>query len=457
MVDDGSGQLKIESRTVSAEGRDDLDSTQGIPFVNTYDPAAASYEISGVKTILNTDPGTDRVPVNGEFSFTLTGLDGAPMPEGAQDGTLTVENEGGAFTFGSISYTRPGVYRYTVSEVRGDDPSIDYSEAVHEVTVTVVDTKGALTATADKTPAQIAFENAYTPASTQATVAGVKYLTGRDLNEGEFAFILCDSEGAELQRVTNGADGSFAFEPIAFAKVGTYRFSVSEVEGDLGGVTYDDRIYTVTVEVTEDAASHQLVAKTSVSLEDDVVDGIVFKNAYAPAPTSIAFRAAKTLEGRDLQKGEFSFELLEGDEVLQTVKNGKPGADGFAPVEFESIEYTEPGEHDYSIREVVGTAEGMTYDETVFTYHVSVIDDGMGALQVEWTEGEMGEPVFRNSYKEPSKPVKPVDPSKPADPGTGGDLPQTGDASLLYAYGAGLAGTALVALGAWSAMHRKRR
>ena len=56
----------------------------------------------------------------------------------------------------------------------------------------------------------------------------------------------------------------------------------------------------------------------------------------------------------------------------------------------------------------------------------------------------------------PAKPVKPVDPSRPAGPGVGGDLPQTGDASLLYACGSSLAGTALVVLGAWSALHRKR-
>lgn len=72
--------------------------------------------------------------------------------------------------------------------------------------------------------------------------------------------------------------------------------------------------------------------------------------------------------------------------------NGAPD-DASAPVVFDAIEYDAPGEFDYQIVEVEGDAEGVTYDETVFTHHVSVIDNGKGNLEAAWTGGETGDPV----------------------------------------------------------------
>lgn len=200
-----------------------------------------------------------------------------------------------------------------------------------------------------------------------------------------------------------------------------------------------------------------------------------------PKPTSVVLKAKKQLSGREMVEGEFFFELLEGEQVLQAVGNGAPESDGTALIEFDAIEYTEVGEHDYVIREVVGDADGVTYDESEFAIHVSIVNDGKGSLKATISEAEGREPVFKNSYKrpgvpmtplEPSAPVKPsvpmtplnpatpaspAAPSKPAVPSSGNALPKTGDASLFCALGSGLAGTVLATAGAWSAMQRKRK
>lgn len=141
----------------------------------------------------------------------------------------------------------------------------------------------------------------------------------------------------------------------------------------------------------------------------------VTDNQVKPQPAQITLSAKKHLEGRDLNEGEFAFELREGETVVARATNGALGADGYAPVVFDEIIYEEPGEHDYEIVEVKGDVEGVTYDETVFTYHVTVSDNGTGKLEVSCTEGDAGAAVFKNVYK-PVKPGDPSDPNTPPDP-----------------------------------------
>lgn len=210
-------------------------------------------------------------------------------------------------------------------------------------------------------------------------------------------------------------------------------------------------MYDVTARVV-DNGDGTLGVTWSVGKDGKALEGkeIVFANSYKVAGTSITFNAAKVLTGRDLKKGEFTFELRDANgKVLQTVKNGAPTEGGYAPIAFDPITYDEPGTYDYSIVEVKGDAEGVTYDETVFTYHVVVTDGGNGQLKVEWTEGEAGAPVFQNVYVKPEDP-KPADPAKPADPGNGGSgdkLVQTGDSSLLGIAAAAVAGALVLGVG----------
>lgn len=320
---------------------------------------------------------------------------------------------------------------------------------------------------AESNKTDFTFTNTYSVKPFDSTLTGkggfaiTKTLDGRDLREGEFEFALVSQGEGEPTVLTakNDASGKVAFPVISFNAPGEYHYRLAEVDGGLGGVTYDTTVYDVTAKVV-DNGDGTLGVTWSVSKDGKALEGkeIVFANSYKAAGTSIAFNAAKVLAARELKKGEFTFELRDANgKVLQTVKNGALTEGGYAPIAFDPITYDEPGTYDYRIVEVKGDAEGITYDETVFTYHVVVTDDGNGQLQVEWTVGETGAPVFQNGFVKPEDP-KPADPAKPADPGNGGSgdkLIQTGDNALVGMFTAAFAGIA--AIGAGFTARRKKK
>lgn len=320
---------------------------------------------------------------------------------------------------------------------------------------------------AESNKTDFTFTNTYSVKPFDSTLTGkggfaiTKTLDGRDLREGEFEFALVSQGEGEPTVLTakNDASGKVAFPAISFNAPGEYHYRLAEVDGGLGGVTYDTTVYDVTATVV-DNGDGSLGVTWSVSKDGKALEGkeIVFANSYKAAGTSITFNAAKVLTGRELKKGEFTFELRDANgKVLQTVKNGALIEGGYAPIAFDPITYDEPGTYDYRIVEVKGDAEGITYDETVFTYHVVVTDDGNGQLQVEWTVGETGAPVFQNVFVKPEDP-KPADPANPADPGNGGSsdkLVQTGDNALVGMFTAAFAGIA--AIGAGFTARRKKK
>ena len=320
---------------------------------------------------------------------------------------------------------------------------------------------------AESNKTDFTFTNTYSVKPFDSTLTGkggfaiTKTLDGRDLREGEFEFALVSQGEGEPTVLTakNDASGKVAFPAISFNAPGEYHYRLAEVDGGLGGVTYDTTVYDATAKVV-DNGDGTLGVTWSVSKDGKALEGkeIVFANSYKAVGTSITFNAAKVLTGRELKKGEFTFELRDANgKVLQTVKNGALTEGGYAPVAFDPITYDEPGTYDYRIVEVKGDAEGITYDETVFTYHVVVTDDGNGQLQVEWTVGETGAPVFQNGFVKPENP-KPADPANPADPGNGGSsdkLVQTGDNALVGMFTAAFAGIA--AIGAGFTARRKKK
>lgn len=361
-------------------------------------------------------------------------------------------------------------FTYKVTE-RGNVAGVaNDPEATKTITVKVTD-NGDGTLDVDKqvesTETDFTFTNTYSVKPFDSTLTGkggfaiTKTLDGRDLREGEFEFALVSQAEGTPEGVTakNDVNGKVAFPAISFNAPGEYRYRLVEVDGGLGGVTYDTTVYDVTAKVVDNGGG-TLGVTWSVSKDGKALEGkeIVFANSYKAAGTSITFNAAKVLTGRDLKKGEFTFELRDANgKVLQTVKNGALTEGGYAPIAFDPITYDEPGTYDYRIVEVKGDAEGITYDETVFTYHVVVTDDGNGQLQVEWTVGETGAPVFQNVFVKPEDP-KPADPAKPADPGNGGSgdkLIQTGDNALVGMFAAAFAGIAAIGVG-FTARRRKK-
>lgn len=333
--DNNDGKLAVESSTAKpSKGTENGVTPNTMTFANSYQPGATSYQISGIKVLENTDSATMRTPADGEFTFAL--IDAATGQE--IDRTT---NAGIAFTFKAISYTATGSHTYQVKEVAGQDGTITYSDAVLDVTVSVTDDgSGQLTATANKTAADLTFTNIYTPTATTATITGTKALTGRDLAEGEFSFDLKDADGNVVQTVQNGADGTFGFAPLQLDKVGTYVYTVSERAGaTANGVTYDTTVFTATVTVTENAETHALEAQVAYSKGGKAADAVAFSNSYAPAATEVKLGASKVLSGEDLKEGQFSFQLKDADgKVLQTAKNAADGTVGF-----EAISYDKPG------------------------------------------------------------------------------------------------------------------
>lgn len=446
---DHTGKLAVVSKTVTpitgANG-------ENITFTNHYSPKNVGYSISGVKNIVNTDTATSRVPQDGEFKFQLNAvsahdsdgnaisMDDMPMPAGSQNGTVTVTNKGSGFTFGQMVYAMPGVYTYHVKELAGTDKTIGYSTQEYDVTVTVTDQDGMLSATVDRQATDVRFDNTYTPTPVDVTVKADKRLTGRDLNDGEFAAELKDSDGNLLQtkrfaRVPRDAqsdkatdvregEGTLEFDKLTFDRAGVYTYTVTEQDGDLGGVTYDTTSHTVTVTVTEDADSHTLTAKTEYSTENGSEDGIRFTNTYQPQNVLVELTARKRLTGRGLKADEFEFELVDRDgKVIDTERNDKDGDIRFKPLTYgrDNNGIDDCGEHRYVIRERNTGEKNVTYDRTEHHVTVTVGDDLQGNLtaKVEYdpTDG-----------KTKDSSATPTDKADKADKTTGdavGDKPST--------------------------------
>lgn len=451
--DNNDGKLAVESSTAKpSKGTENGVTPNTMTFANSYQPGATSYQISGIKVLENTDSATMRTPADGEFTFAL--IDAATGQE--IDRTT---NAGIAFTFKAISYTATGSHTYQVKEVAGQDGTITYSDAVLDVTVSVTDDgSGQLTATANKTAADLTFTNIYTPTATTATITGTKALTGRDLAEGEFSFDLKDADGNVVQTVQNGADGTFGFAPLQLDKVGTYVYTVSERAGaTANGVTYDTTVFTATVTVTENAETHALEAQVAYSKGGKAADAVAFSNSYAPAATEVKLGASKVLSGEDLKEGQFSFQLKDADgKVLQTAKNAADGTVGF-----EAISYDKPGTYAYSISEVDDGQKNVTYDAAEHRVTVTVTDDGAGHLVATVTyDGDVA-PVFKNTYTPPTTPpVNPPTnpPSKPPVPKEEKPgLPNMGDTSLSPMALGGIAGGAVVLIAAGVILRRRNR
>lgn len=424
---DHAGRLKVVDKTIT---RSDGKTADGIRFDNTYNPQGVGCTLGGVKTIINADTATNRIPRDGEFTFALTSHDGAPMPEGSKDGVKTVANTGTGFSFGRMDYDKPGTYVYTVTEQAGRDPTIGYSTQAYDVTVTVTDQGGMLSASVDRQATDVRFDNTYTPTPVDVTVKADKHLTGRDLNDGEFAAELKDSDGNLLQtkrfaRVPRDAqsdkatdvregEGTLEFDKLTFDRAGVYTYTVTEQDGNLGGVTYDRTVHTVTVTVTEDAKTHRLVAAVSYSNGEGGEEGILFRNTYQPGNVMVGLAARKNLAGRGLKADEFEFELVDDKgNVIDSARNDKDGDIRFKPLTYgrDNNGIDDCGEHRYVIRESNTGEKNVTYDRTEHHVTVTVGDDLQGNLTAK-VEYDPTDDTAKDSSAMPATPTDKTDKTK---------------------------------------------
>lgn len=234
------------------------------------------------------------------------------------------------------------------------------------------------------------FINIYDPENAGETIVGVKKLSGREIRADEFWFCLYETKadfviplGTEpTDRVSCQSDGSIAFHTLEFDKVGTYYYVVTEDNSNpLGGVTYDDESYFVTIQVTDGGGA--LMAKTSITDEYGKESQIVFSNSYAPAKAILRLDGIKTVTGYQMSEGDFTFDLYCAGEdftidgtAIQSVRNHADGS--FA---FEELDFTAAGIYRYIVKENASDPKaGILYDTTEYHITVTVEDDERGTL-----------------------------------------------------------------------------
>lgn len=430
-VVDNNGQLEIKTQSITNSANETVDAGD-LNFTNIYNDGEVSYQIAGTK-VLETNGYSGETLAQDEYSFAL-------YEEGAEEPLQTVTNgapngNAAAFQFDSITYAEAGTHTYKVYELGTDgEPgtggidtdNVSYSEEVYTITVIVSESNDGrgLSVSSDVQNSKIVFTNTYTPESVvvgpsgSAQIGGTKTLnaaegTDRTLKEGEFTFVLLDGDGNEVSSATNAADGSFVFDDLTFDKAGTYSYTVAEKSGNAGGITYDETLYGVTIEVTEDTNANELVAQVSYSKGNQSVEAMSFTNTYEAIPIGIQLGASKELQNASLAAGQFTFELTgsEGAPMPEstTATNTENGQVLFGEITFDAV-----GEYDYTITEVNDGQEGITYDvDATRTIHVSVTDSGEGFLEATVSYGEGGSHFVNIGT--------PDEPSDGGDTGDGGN------------------------------------
>ena len=365
---------------------------------------SANASITALKTL-------DGEPAAGDaFSFTLAAEGGAPMPEGAAGGSLTVANgAGGAVDFGSITYDKAGTYTYTISEVEPEGAvdhvkdHITYDGTARNVTVKVTAADdGSLSAdvTYDGKSSLPVFANkTKTVEPHYGSLTFTKKVEGAPESDAgkSFKFRIDWDTARESEEFTLAAGESKTWK---------------DLEPGLG--------YTITE--LDVPAGYKASGKVTGSIEADKQSSESITNTYTVKPKgSFTVIAKKKLEGRELKAGEFTFELVEvgadgtAGKTIATATN-----DGDGNMAFPSVVVASAGEHRYLMREKAGTETGVSYDTgkhyVTVTATAATDDPAKLDCSVKYEDGGIlnASPTFTNTYKAPegsftAKAVKKLD------------------------------------------------
>ena len=338
--------------------------TSTATFVNDYQPSKARVTIQASKTL-------DGLPAkDGAFKFELCGNDGTPPQEKLNAG-------GGGVSFDAIEYSEAGTYKYKIREIKGSDDAINYSDAVYDVTVTVSNNDGVLSASVEYYDSHglwvslPVFENT-TKATSLTSLTVCKRVTGTKVKTQDFTFQV--KIGSDAPRtITLKADEERKFDGL---KPGT-AYSVTEVDLP-SGYTTDQALYSGTIDA----------GGTTVTVTNRY-------SGHSASDASVGIKVVKKLEGGTLVGGEFKFGLYKKDKSNAEDPIAVAYNDAFGNVAFSPVSVSEDTKFD--VREIAETANAdVDYDDSVKTVAVKVIDNGHGAKSAK-QEGEP--PVFTNKMK----------------------------------------------------------
>lgn len=417
VTDDLTGQLKAQTRTNAA---------YPTTFTNTYQAKPVSVQFRAHKTLNDPDHTGIRLQA-GQYEFKCV-----EDKTGGQAGTVKTNDQQGNILFDTISYTKTGVYDYTLSEVHGDKGGVTYDATKHHVKVTVTDNgEGQLLADVkyDNGTNIPEFTNTYhaqpatdnpTAVKTMASSKGNKYtLKGED-----FAFTLHQqSAPANVanadQTKRNDQQGNIRFDQLSFPLVGTYVFTMSEQDTTVPGVTKDGTVATITyvVKDVDHTGKLTVVSKTVTPTTGANGKNITFTNHYSPKNVGYSISGVKNIVNTDTatsrvpQDGEFKFQLnavsahdSDGNAIsmndmpmpagskngTQTVSNK---GSGFT---FGQMVYTMPGAYTYHVKELAGTDKTIGYSTQEYDVTVTVTDqNGMLAATADHQTNDIR---FDNTY-----------------------------------------------------------
>lgn len=259
-------------------------------FTNTYGvnptPSSVTDQIKVGKKLKGRDL------VEGEFEFQLVEI----AADGSESIAATGKNAAdGTVALSPVTYTAPGTHSYELREVAGTAGGVTYDKATHRVHTTVADAGNGMLAVkheladAEGNPTgddSVTFTNGYEAAPVTLKLGAAKVLKGAELKAGQFSFELKSRDGKVMSTAKNAADGSVTFDALTFKQVGTYTFTVSEVDDGQAHVTYDKAVRKIVVTVSDEAADGTKTGYLSarVSYEGDANLPPVFTNSYAEEP-----------------------------------------------------------------------------------------------------------------------------------------------------------------------------
>lgn len=435
-----------------------------VAFENSYE-ATGTLGGEGNVAINATKTLTGRAAAAGEFSFSVRDAQGNVVATASNQ--ASGDGEAAGLAFSPIAYTTDALERmvaggiatraadgswvipYTVSEDGTDrlPAGVTATASSFDITVKVTDNgKGGLDTAVvypEGSDGTLSFVNGYSADEATVDLAGTKTLAlsqaGLGLAQadiaGKYTFKIepldgapapVDASGKTVTEATNDAAGNVELGHITFKqpsdlddaeidgdglRTKTFAYRVSE-SGSVDGVVNDaTAIRTFTVKVVENTNAGTLAAEVLPAEGTPEGKGAFeFTNTYVvnPTPSSVTdqIKVSKKLKGRDLAEGEFEFQLVEiaADGSESVAATGKNAADG--TVALSPVTYTAPGTHSHELREVAGTAGGVTYDKTTYRVRTTVTDAGNGTLAVKHelmdAEGNAANDTsvtFTNGYK----------------------------------------------------------